>query len=170
MSALLYIGHALRTLRESKAMSQQALADAAGISRSTLIQIEKGKDVQTSSIEAAAKVLGVDFGLLVEPPEMALRRDARTQLLAKQATSREKHLKIALQLALGGDKALALQQSALQMVQLWKARALCSPTYIEQWQKILDAPPAQVAQNILDMDEQWGAALRQNTPFATVQP
>ena len=170
MSALQHIGQTLRTLRESKAMSQQALAGAAGISRTTLIQIEKGKDAQASSIEAAARVLGVDFGLLHEPPDMALRREARAQLMAKQAASREKHLKIALQLALGGEKAQALQQGALQMVQMWKARQLCSPTYIERWQQILEASPAQVAQNMLDMDDEWGAALRQNTPFAMVSP
>lgn len=169
MSALQHIGQALRTLRESKSMSQQALCDAAGISRTTLIQIEKGKDTQASSIESAARVLGADFGLLLEPPDIALRREARTHMQAKQAASREKHLKIALQLALGGEKALALQHGAMQMVELWKARALCSPTYIERWQKILDAPPAKVAQNILDMDEEWGAALLQNTPFASVQ-
>lgn len=170
MSNIQHIGQTLRHLRESKALSQQALCDAAGISRATLIQIEKGKDARVSSIEAAARVLGVNFGLLQDFPDMTLRREARAQLQAKQSASREKHLKIALQLALGDENALALQQGALRMVQLWKARALCSPTYIERWQHILDAPPAKVAQNMLEMDEEWGAALRQNTPFAGMQP
>jgi hypothetical protein len=51
------------------------------------------------------------------------------------------------------------------MVARWKERNLCSPTYIDRWQTILDAPPEQVATNILNIDPQWAAALYQNTPF-----
>jgi hypothetical protein len=31
----------------------------------------------------------------------------------------------------------------------------------------LDAEPQQIAKNLLALDEEWGPALRQNTPFAT---
>ena len=100
----------------------------------------------------------------------ALRRQARVESQAKQAASREKHLKIAAQLALGGADAVALKEGALRMVTLWQERGLCSPTYIAQWQQILDADLHQVAQNILNMDEAWGPALRQNTPFVVPVP
>ena len=160
------IGKALRSLRLSKGMSQQALAAAAGISRTTLIQMEKGKDAQVSSFELAGQVLGVEFGLLSESPDMSRRRQARTDHQFKLAASREKHLKLAVKFALGGAEAIALKEDALRMVQLWKEGDLCSPAYIERWLEILSAEPKQVAKKLLAMDDAWGPALRQNTPFA----
>ena len=56
------------------------------------------------------------------------------------------------------------------MVKLWKDKQLCSPIYIERWSQILDAEPQQVAQSLLAMDDEWGPALRQNTPFAMAMP
>lgn len=165
-SSLEYLGKSLRALRLSKAMSQEALALAAGISRTTLIQIEKGKDAQFSSIEQTAHVLGAQIGLVAESAEMGRRRQARLDQQAKLAASREKHLKIAVQFAMGGPEANALKADALRMVALWQEKQLCSPVYIERWQEILEAEPRQVAQNILAMDDEWGPALRQNTPFA----
>lgn len=165
------IGEALRAARVSKPMSQQALAAAVGISRTTLVQIEKGNDAQMSSVEKTAQVLGVEFGILAESAAMARRRTARLEHQAKLAASREKHLKIAVKFALGGSEAAALKAGALQMVKLWRERQLCSPVYIDRWQQILDAQPQQVAQSLLATDDdEWGPALRQNTPFAVTDP
>ncbi len=169
-SASQSIGAALRSARISKSLSQQALAEAVGISRTTLIQIEKGKDAQMSNVEMTAQALGVEFGILHESAQMARRRTARVEHQAKLAASREKHLKIAVQFALGGAQAARLKTDALRMVQLWKDKQLCSPVYIDRWQAILHAEPAQIAQSLLAMDDAWGPALRQNTPFAVVMP
>ena len=165
-SSLPNIGRTLQTLRISQGMSQQALAAAAGISRTTLIQLEKGKDAQVSSFQAAGQVLGVEFGILSESPEMSKRRQARVAHQSQLAASREKHLKLAVKFALGGEEAIALKEDALRMVQLWKEKRLCSPVYIERWLQILNAEPGQIAINLLTMDAAWGQALRQNTPFA----
>jgi len=164
------IGKTLKSLRLSKGMSQQALAAAAGISRTTLIQMEKGKDAQVSSFELAGQVLGVGFGLLSESPDITRRRQARADHQFKLAASREKHLKLAVKFALGGAEAIALKEDALRMVQLWKEKELCSPVYIERWFEILNAEPKQVAKKLLAMDDAWGPALRQNTPFALSVP
>jgi len=164
------IGKTLKSLRIAKGMTQEALAAAAGISRTTLVQIEKGNDAQVSSLEGAGRVLGVQFGMLTEAPEMTRRRQARADNQAKLAASREKHLKLAVTLALGGSEAMSLKASALRMVRLWQEKDLCSPVYIERWLKILDAEPQQVAHNLLTMDDEWGPALRQNTPFAMAPP
>ena len=169
-SCLPAIGQTLRFLRMGKAMTQESLARAAGISRTTLVQIEKGKDAQISSVENAGQVLGVTLGILVEPPEMARKRQARADNQIKLAASREKHLKLAVQFALGGKDALALKDKALRMVQRWEDHALCSPTYIERWRNLLEATPEQIARNLLGMDDEWGPALRQNTPFAIGAP
>jgi transcriptional regulator with XRE-family HTH domain len=164
-----HIGQLIRQRRLSEGMSQEALAAAAGISRTTLIQIEKGKDAQLSSVELAGRVLGLEIGLLAEAPEIARKRQARADNQAKLTASREKHLKIAVQLALGGAPAQQLKADALHIVQLWKEKELCSPVYIRRWQKILDAAPRQIAHNLLEMmGNEWGPALRQNTPFAVV--
>lgn len=101
-----------------------------------------------------------------EPPELLLRRQARAQAQTLQAASYEKHLKIAQQMALGGEKAEILKNSAMNMLKIWKERNLCSPVYIEHWYSILNANPHQIAENIINMDYQWALALRQNTPFA----
>jgi len=166
-SALQPIGHRLRELRLARGMTQQQLATAVGISRTTLVQIEQGKDAQASNLAAVAHALDAPLGLLSESPDLALRRQARANQQAKLAVSREKHLKIAVLLALGGEPAKEILKQARAMVALWRARELCSPTYIEQWQRILEAAPQQVAHNLLSMDESWAPALRQNTPFAT---
>lgn len=165
------MGEALRAARISKPMSQQELAAVVGISRTTLVQIEKGNDAQISNVEKTAQALGVEFGILAESAAMARRRTARSELQAKLAVSREKHLKIAVKFALGGPDATALKSGALKMVKLWREKQLCSPVYIDRWQQILEAKPRQVAQSLLAMDDdEWGPALRQNTPFAVAIP
>jgi transcriptional regulator with XRE-family HTH domain len=165
-SSIENLGKSLKALRLSKSMSQESLALVAGISRTTLIQIEKGKDAQISSVEQVAHVLGAQLGLLSESPAMARKRQARADQQAKLAASREKHLKIAVQLALGGAEADTLKTNALRQVALWKEKQLCSPVYIDRWQKILEAQPQQVSRSMLALDDEWGPALRQNTPFA----
>lgn len=160
------IGNQLRALRIAQGKSQLELAGAVGISRTTLVQIEKGLGGQMSSYQAVARALGTFLGLGEGSPELALRRQARQDNQAKLAASREKHLRIAALMALDGPPARALKAQALQMVALWKEKDLCSPVYIERWTQILEATPSEIAQRILSMDEEWGPALRQNTPFA----
>ena len=168
MTSLQDITKELRTVRLAKGMTQQALALAAGVSRTTLVQIEKGKDAQLSSVAMIGQVLGVNFGVLRESPELARRRQARADNEAKLAASREKHLRVAVTFALGGAQALALKKDALRIVKLWQDKQLCSPVYIERWLKILSAKPIQIAQSLAMMDDEWGPAMRQNTPFASV--
>lgn len=163
---LILIGSRLRALRIAQGKSQSALASAVGLSRTTLVQIEKGVGGQISSYQAVARALGTSLGLGEESPELAQRRKARQDNQAKLAASREKHLKIAALMALDSVRAQELKSQALQMVALWKAKDLCSPVYIERWTNILDAAPKEIAQSMLSMDEEWGPALRQNTPFA----
>ena len=158
----------LRALRIAKGMTQQALADAAGISRTTLVQIEKGKDAQLSSIAMTGQVLGVTVGVLQDSPDIARRRQARADNETRLAASREKHLKIAVKFATGGAEAVALKKDALRIVKLWQDKQLCSPVYIERWLKILNARPTQIAKSLSTMDDAWGPAMRQNTPFAAL--
>lgn len=160
------IGAQLRALRIAQGKSQMDVAKAAGISRTTLVQIEKGMDAQMSSYQAVARELAIALGLGGDSPELSERRTARQDNQAKLAASREKHLKIAALMALDDQAAHEMKRQALQMVALWKEKDLCSPVYIDRWTQILDVAPQDVARRILSMDEEWGPALRQNTPFA----
>ena len=102
----------------------------------------------------------------MESADLARRRQARTEQQAKLAASREKHLRIAVQFALGGEQPARLKSEALRVVKLWEEKQLCSPVYIERWQNTLAAEPAHIAQSLLDMDDDaWAPALRQNSPF-----
>lgn len=59
------MGEIIKKLREEKRMSQEELAEAAGISRPTLSMIELGKagSVRTGTLEAIAKALGVSVSV-----------------------------------------------------------------------------------------------------------
>lgn len=58
-------GFHVRTIRQSKNMTLEALADAAGIEYSQVIRVEAGKvNATLSTIEAIANGLGVGMGEL----------------------------------------------------------------------------------------------------------
>jgi hypothetical protein len=120
-----------------------------------------------SSIAMTGQVLGVALGMLQESPEMARRRQARADNQTRLAGSREKHLKLAVKLPLGGPEATALKRDALRMVKLWQDGRLCSPVYIARWRKILNATPLKVAQSLATMDDEWSPVMRQNTALRT---
>jgi len=60
------LGNALRTLRHERGMSQQTLADRAGVSRNFVAQIERGESTPTVSLLARiAQALGATVGELL---------------------------------------------------------------------------------------------------------
>ena len=57
----------LKELRRLRAMSQQELADAAGVGRNTISRIERGETgAQGRTLRRVAEVLGVDVAQLVK--------------------------------------------------------------------------------------------------------
>lgn len=59
------IGAAIRAAREAKGMSWYAVAQQAGIpNQGTIRDIELGRDVKVSSLQAVAKVLGLEVELV----------------------------------------------------------------------------------------------------------
>jgi transcriptional regulator with XRE-family HTH domain len=72
-------GERLRLLRTAKGMSQEQLADAAGLHRTHVSLIEcNRRSVRLESLERLAKALGVEPGELVPPASKpkAKRHDA----------------------------------------------------------------------------------------------
>lgn len=70
------IGDIIRKLRISKDLTQEALAENAGISPTTLGNIETGRtrNPDKATIERIADALGVDVGVLLADSEVAMGR------------------------------------------------------------------------------------------------
>jgi hypothetical protein len=67
--------------------------------------------------------------------------------------------------AMTGSQARQVRERALSKVAAWEEKGLCSRYYIDEWRRILSLPPPEMRQAMLDRADDWGIALRQNTPF-----
>jgi transcriptional regulator with XRE-family HTH domain len=69
-SVLQHVGTNIRSLRDERSLSQQDLADQAGVSRRTIAALETGQvNISLAKLDAIAAVLGVDFRTIVSAPE-----------------------------------------------------------------------------------------------------
>ncbi|WIX32387.1 XRE family transcriptional regulator [Salinicola sp. JS01] len=67
---LVHVAANVRRLRQAASLSQQALAERAGLSRRMLVNIEKGDvNVSLNTLDRLAEALGVLFYALVQPPD-----------------------------------------------------------------------------------------------------
>jgi len=57
-------------------------------------------------------------------------------------------------------------QAARRVVDRWEERQLCSDDYIQRWRAWLELPPKLLARRMCSDAGGWGAAMRQNSPFA----
>lgn len=162
------IGPSLRELREKKGLSQEAVAKAAGIGRSTLVHLEGGADARLSKIAAVAKMLGADIEAVAEPRDLAERRQARLQQTVRMQSLQKAHLRIALNLLLDEPSAIEALRDARKMIDLWERDRVCSLFYIETWKRVLSGLPREVGKALSCIDEKWEPALLQNTPFGSL--
>ena len=160
------LGQNLRAARETGKRSQEDIASAAKIGRSTLVHIESGKGASLSKIMAIANVLGVDVVLSDRESAQTVRRLARLEQGAKVQSIREAHLRLAV-LMLGDVRAgKPLVDDARKTVRLWRASKSCSLFYIESWEKLLTGSVKEIGKSLGAMDQRWSNALLQNTPFS----
>ena len=167
------IGGAIRRAREASGLSQTALSRRAGFCRSTLHSIEHfdGKlDIGLLKVSAAAREAGLVFGIHRQRPQLLERRLERERAAGRAAGVRERHFRIAAELAIGEAGALERLRDARRMVGLWRKNGACSPRYIEAWSEILDSKPSEVARRLLAIDPEWLNAMFQNTPFGIANP
>ena len=164
--AIKLLGQNLRSARESAKRSQEDVASAAKVGRSTLVHVESGKGASLSKIIAIAHVLGVDVVLASPEFVQTARRLARLEQIAKVQLVKEAHLRLAVLMLGDAVAGKPLIDDARKAVRLWRANKSCSPFYITSWTKLLSGSVREVGRSLGAIDERWSNALLQNTPFS----
>ena len=94
-AAMRELGERLARHRLNRNQTQEALADEAGISRRTLIRLESGESVQTTSLIRVLRAHGLlqNLDALVPAPALSPIQQARLQgKVRKRASSPDKEL------------------------------------------------------------------------------
>ena len=69
---LAYLSDNVRRLRQTRGLSQQALAERAGLSRRMILAIEnQGANVSLSNLDRLVAALGISLSELIRPAERA---------------------------------------------------------------------------------------------------
>lgn len=90
MTVLEHVAGNLRRLRAEADLSQQALAEASGVSRRMLVSVESGDaNVSLNTLDRLAEALGVTFSDLVR--EAGQPRDAQVRAVAWAGTQAGSH-------------------------------------------------------------------------------
>lgn len=159
-------GKLIREQRARRGLTQEALAGKAHVSRAILSRLERCKPVpvQSDTIDRLLAALEVRPALDAAALD-ATRRLARLEQEVRRREQRERHLRLALELATDGASAKAKVAKARERVALWRAKNACSPYYIERWSTLLAKPPRVLAREMSLLGE-WEDALFQNTPWS----
>jgi transcriptional regulator with XRE-family HTH domain len=160
-------GQLIKDRRVHKGLTQEALAAAARVSRAVLSRLEQGKPqpVQTDTIERLLNALGVEPPVIGRSVRDDARRLARLELQNRLMQQRNRHLRLAVELAGDERAASAKIARARERVALWRSKRTCSPFYIERWSRLLALPPRKLAKAMASLGE-WEDALFQNSPWS----
>lgn len=160
-------GSLIKAQRVGKGLKQEELARLAGVSRTVVSRLEqcKSKPVQTDVLDRLFEVLGVKPQLLDHSAQDDARKLARLEQQRKLEHQRNRHLRLAIELADDEEAASAMVAKARERVDLWRRKKSCSPFYIERWSELLALPPRKMAKAIASLGE-WEDALFQNSPWS----
>ncbi len=160
-------GKLIKDQRARKGLKQEALAEAARVSRAVVSRLEQGKPqpVQTDTIERLLKALGVESQVIEHPARDDARKLGRLEQQNRLMQQRNRHLRLAIELASDERAASAKMARARERVALWRSKRSCSPFYIERWSKLLALPPRKLAKAMASLGE-WEDALFQNSPWS----
>lgn len=128
-SVLQHVGTNIRSLRDERSLSQQDLADRAGVSRRTIAALETGQvNISLAKLDAIAAVLGVDFRTIVSAPE--LKEHALVNALAWQGEKEE------------SKATFSCFSSFRSQVELWTWSLAVGESYVaeadvEGWQELI---------------------------------
>jgi transcriptional regulator with XRE-family HTH domain len=160
-------GKLIKEERVRLGLKQDDLAKKARVSRAVLSRLERGrhKAVQSDTLDRLMSALALSPQLhrSAEPGE--LRRLARLEQEIRLRQRRERHLRLALELADDEVAAAAKIAKARERVELWRIKKSCSPFYIERWSGLLARPAKEIAREMSSLGE-WQDALFQNSPWS----
>lgn len=161
-----HFGKLINQARLSKGWTQHELAIEAGVARAIVSRLEQGqpRPVQSdtldrlfAALEVSPQISRVDAG--------TPRRLARLEHELRLRDQREKHLRLAIELASNESAAAPKVAKARQRVELWRSNRTCSPLYIERWSRLLALAPCELAQAMASLEE-WEDAMFQNSPWS----
>lgn len=157
----------IKSRRLALGLSQITLAQRASVSRTTLCRLENGGDtpVQTDVIERVLGVLGLSPRLDWTPGGDPQRLVARLREQIRVQDLRERHLRLALDLATRPLEMKAQVNAARAQVALWARNRTCSPHYIRRWSKLLSLPLPEMGLKMAGLGE-WSNAMFQNSPWS----
>ena len=159
-------GRLIREAREKRGLKQDELASKANVSRTSVSLLERGKSkaVQSDTLDKLFAVLELQ-PQIVQPGRDGSRKLARLEQELKLRQQRERHLRLAIELA--DDEAAAAPKvaKAKERVELWRKNRSCSPFYIERWSQLLAQPPRKMAKEMSSLGE-WQDAMFQNSPWS----
>jgi transcriptional regulator with XRE-family HTH domain len=160
-------GKLIKDQRVRKGLKQEALAAAAQVSRAVVSRLEQGKPqpVQTDTLERLLKALGIESQVIDRSVRDDARKLARLEQQHRLVEQRNRHLRLAIELANDGRAAAAKVAKARERVALWRSKRSCSPYYIERWSRLLALPPRKMAKAMASLGE-WEDALFQNSPWS----
>ena len=160
------LGKLIKDARLQKALRQDDLATRAQVSRAVLSRLEQGRPMAVQS-----DTLDRLFAALDIAPEVGQsgtdvrRRIARLEQDQSRRERRERHLRLALDIAHNASTARAKVAKARKRVDLWRRNRTCSPFYIDRWSKLLALPPKKLSREMAALGE-WEDAMFQNSPWS----
>ena len=125
----------------------------------------KAEAVQTDVVDRLLKVLDVSPRLVDAKAPNDARKQARLEHQNRLEQQRNRHLRLAIDLAHDEQAAPAMIAKALRRVELWRRKRSCSPFYIERWSLLLELPPRKLAKAMASLGD-WEDALFQNSPWS----
>lgn len=144
----------VRTIRRRAALTQAALARAAGTSQPTIAAYEAGDRSPTlRTLEQLAAAAGLEATVDFVPP---LTREDRRSLALHQAIAER----------LAGDPGRVIAQARRTLARMRAASPEAAPL-LREWSVLLDRPVAALLPVLTDRGP-WARELRQVTPFAGV--
>lgn len=157
----------IRARRREMGLSQKQAAEAAGVSRTTLSHVEQGKapHVQMDVLARILRALDLAPRLSADGSPDPARLAARMAHQERLHAQRERHLRLAVELAADSRAARGRIARARKVVALWRRNRTCSPHYVKRWMELLALPPSQLARRMASLAE-WEDAMFQNTPWS----
>lgn len=157
----------IRARRLEMGLSQKRLAEAARVSRTTLSHVEQGKapHVQMDVLARIMRALDLAPRLSADASPDPGRLSARMAHRERLHAQRERHLRLAVELAADARAARGKIARARKVVELWRRNCTCSPHYVKRWTELLALPPSQLARRMASLAE-WEDAMFQNTPWS----